>query len=584
MLCEFLVSCKLRVKPQALRIHKYAVRYSHNRRSRVFVHPIASSSDKWQRKHDFQHIKMQEKKDKNSKKKHGPSPVLPPYKFGSYPSLKLPDEHRRESIARLVSKINDFQQLKLLPEIRDAVIKEIKENTVLRSQNYMNAHTKVKTEGELNGLIIRPTPIQTAAIKIINQKREPGEFLKVYTLAAETGTGKTWSYLAPLLQYLREQDIAHGTDDYVDINGENENQDLDIAVKAAKGEFSGVSKSTFPENDKKIFDRPRKAGIRSLILVPTHELVDQVYSTIQHTSNTLGTSCFKWDLDSNFKVFMDAFRKGIDVFVSTPPKLLSLTKYDSVKHPKALLGSVGFSVVDEADTLMDGSFIQDTYGILRNLPNLNTLVFASATIPAEFNRVVHKLFSDVVSITTPALHKLPKAIEFRVINAALDPYKGSKMKALAQTLYSIHCDGSEKGFEKRVIVFVNNKDDCAKVATRLREKYSDDAVYISGNDTPEERKLKVKTFIDPPSRLEDSKRPVLKVLVCTDLLSRGLNFTGIRNVVLLDVPHNSADLVHRSGRTGRMNQSGRVFLIINNKDKSHVKGLPKVLRNNRRLG
>lgn len=112
---------------------------------------------------------------------------------------------------------------------------------------------------------------------------------------------------------------------------------------------------------------------------------------------------------------MDAFRKGIDVFVSTPPKLLSLTKYDSVKHPKALLGSVGFSVVDEADTLMDGSFIQDTYGILRNLPNLNTLVFASATIPAEFNRVVHKLFSDVVSITTPALHKLPKAIEFRVM-------------------------------------------------------------------------------------------------------------------------------------------------------------------------
>jgi ATP-dependent RNA helicase MRH4, mitochondrial len=68
------------------------------------------------------------------------------------------------------------------------------------------------------------------------------------------------------------------------------------------------------------------------------------------------------------------------------------------------------------------------------------------------------------------------------------------------------------------------------------------------------------------------------------LLSRGLNFHSIRNVVLLDVPGSSADLVHRAGRTGRMNQSGRVFLIISDSDRSHVKGLPKVLRNNRRLG
>lgn len=589
MLGQLFVSCKIRFGAQVLQIQKNRVRYSHNRRSRIFIHPIASSRDKWQRKNDFQRRKMQEKNNKDNKKSRGPAPVLPPYKFGSYPSLKLPDEKRRENIARFVSKINDFQQLKVLPEIRNAMIKEIKANTVLRSQNYVNSGTKVKTEGELNGLIIRPTPIQTAAIKIINQKRGPGEFLKVFTLAAETGTGKTWSYLAPLLQYLREQDIANGAENYVEIGSEKDNEDsVSNARKAVLEAKSGIdatsSRSPSIENSDDILRRPRKAGIRSLILVPTHELVDQVYSTIQHTSSTLGTSCFRWDIDSNFKVFMDAFKKGIDVFVSTPPKLVSLTRYDSIKHPRALLGSVGFCVVDEADTLMDGSFIQDTYGILRNLPNLNTLVFASATIPAEFSKVVHKLFPDVVSITTPALHKLPKAIEFRVINAALDPYKGSKIKALAQTLYSIHCDGSEKGFEKRVIVFVNNKEDCAKVAKRLREKYSDDTVYISGDDTPEERKAKVKTFIDPPKKLEDPKKPVLKVLVCTDLLSRGLNFTGIRNVVLLDVPHNSADLVHRSGRTGRMNQSGRVFLIINNKDKSHVKGLPKVLRNNRRLG
>lgn len=484
---------------------------------------------------------------------------MPPYKFGSYASLKLPDEKQRQGIARLVHKINDFNDLKLIPEIRNALIDEIKHNTVLRSQNYVNTTKKVKSEGELNGLIIRPTPIQTAAIKTITSKRDQDELLKVFTLAAETGSGKTWAYLAPLLQQLREEDLANGMITEVVLQGEQ-------------------------VQEQQRFEKPHKAGIRSVILVPTHELVDQVYSTLVHTESSLATRPFKWDTDSNFKVFMDSFRRGIDVLVTTPPKLLSLTKYDSVQHPRALLGSVKFCVVDEADTLMDESFIEETYGVIHYMSNLTTLVFASATVPTHFNKTVDKLFPKAVAISTPSLHKLPKAIEFRVINASADPYKGSKMKALAQALYAIHCDGSEQGYEKRVIVFVNSKEDSQKVAERLAEKYGHDSTFISSDDSAQQRREKVKGFVDPPHKLQDPKRQILKVLICTDLLSRGLNFTGIRNVVLLDVPKNSADLVHRAGRTGRMNQSGRVFLIINDQDKSHVKGLPKVLRNNRRLG
>ncbi|GME73865.1 unnamed protein product [[Candida] boidinii] len=139
------------------------------------------------------------------------------------------------------------------------------------------------------------------------------------------------------------------------------------------------------------------------------------------------------------------------------------------------------------------------------------------------------------------------------------------------------------GYEKRVIVFVDNKADCEKVAEKLQTKYNNDVRYISSEDDIEQRKEKVKEFVEPPQLLEDPSKPTLKVLVCTDLLSRGLNFTGIRNVILLDVPKSSVDLVHRAGRTGRMNQSGRVFLIMNDQDKSHVRGLPKVIRNGRRL-
>lgn len=554
-----------------LLIQPFGVRFSSRKRYlRVRRPNIASSRDKWQKINDSN-------RQRRMGKSRSKDVELPPYKFGSYPSLKLPDEKTRQGIARVVAKIDSFSQLKLLPEIRDALIKEIKDNTVLRTQNYVDSHKKVKTAGEINGLVLRPTPIQTAAIKVLTAKRSPDDFIKVYTLAAETGSGKTWAYLAPLLQFLKEQDlIKHPQDDFVTLSGEEVIKDEGKDGKSDEEEGLAEEPVEAP--------RHRKAGIRSIILVPTHELVDQVYTTVSHTESTLGTHAFRWDTDSNFKVFMNAFRKGIDVLVTTPPKLLSLTRYDSVKHPRALLGSVNYCVVDEADTLMDESFIKDTFGVLRNMGNLQTLVFASATIPAQFSRTINKLFPKVTSISTPALHKLPRSIEFRVINASVSPYKESKMKALAQTLYAIHCDGSERGYEKRVLVFVNNKEDCSKVAIRLHDKYGDDVTFISGDDTAEERKLKVQSFIDPPKKLEDPKRPVLKVLVCTDLLSRGLNFSGIRNVVLLDVPHNSADLVHRAGRTGRMNQSGRVFLIINNKDKSHVKGLPKVLRNNRRLG
>lgn len=487
----------------------------------------------------------------------------PPYKFGPYSPLNLPDEKTRKGIQTLVSKITDFNELKIFPEIRTALLNEIKANTVLRSQNHVLSDKKIKSENELNGLIIRPTPIQTAAIKIINDKRDSSEFLKIFTLAAETGSGKTWAYLAPLLQQLLEGkklESLKNSDTTTQISiGEN---NLDPSYPTIK----------------------HKSGIKSVILVPTHELVDQVYNTVEHISKVLDLNVLKWDIDSNFKNFIEHFKNGIDIMVTTPGKLNSLSRYDSIQNPKMIFGSISFCVCDEADTLMDASFIDETNSIIKNMRNLNTLVFCSATIPSKFNKTIEYLFPNVTSISTPSLHKLPKSIEFRLINASVAPYKGSKMKALAQALYAIHCDGTEQGYEKRAIIFVNKKEDCPKIALKLKESYGHDVTYITSEDTPEERQRKVATFVKPAAKLEDPTKPTLKVLVCTDLLSRGLNFMGIRNVILLDVPKNSADLVHRAGRTGRMNQSGRVFLIINDADKGHVKGLPKVLRNNRRLG
>ncbi|OWB63103.1 hypothetical protein B5S29_g4059 [[Candida] boidinii] len=523
--------------------------YATRRRVPKFVRnqrlQFPSSKDK-----QYEFPKKSVSKGEPSKVPHTNPDSLPPYKFGSYAGLKLPDEEKRKGIQRLVSKITDFKELKINEDVRNALIKELKNNTVLRSQNYISSTKKQKTDQELNGLIIRPTPIQAAAIKIMGGKKALSDEFQVFTLAAETGSGKTWAYLAPLLNNLYENRATERLEQQAEYGG-------DINRK--------------------------KAGIQSIVLVPTHELVDQVYQTLENVAGDLNLKPYKWDTNSNFKDFIEHFRGGIDILVTTPGKLLSLTRYDSISNPRMILGSTRYCVVDEADTLMDGSWIEDTYGVAKLMTGLHHLVFVSATIPSEFNKTISKLFPKATAITTPSLHKLPKAIEFRVINASVAPYKGSKMKALAQALYAIHCDGTEMGYEKRVIVFVDNKADCEKVAEKLQTKYNNDVRYISSEDDIEQRKEKVKEFVEPPQLLEDPSKPTLKVLVCTDLLSRGLNFTGIRNVILLDVPKSSVDLVHRAGRTGRMNQSGRVFLIMNDQDKSHVRGLPKVIRNGRRL-
>lgn len=79
------------------------------------------------------------------------------------------------------------------------------------------------------------------------------------------------------------------------------------------------------------------------------------------------------------------------------------------------------------------------------------------------------------------------------------------------------------------------------------------------------------------------KKKSLHVLVATDLMARGLNFKGVRNVVLYDVPKTSIDLIHRVGRTARMKQGGRVFMLIDNRTKSWAKALPKIIKKHQRL-
>lgn len=492
---------------------------------------------------------------KNKKKVSNPSV----FHYGNFSGLKEDASNNTDAAARLISKITEFEHLKLLPHVRQAVKQLIFQESLVKGHDLDS---------------IRPSPIQVVSIKkLASSLMDPK--LQVHAIAAETGSGKTMAYFGPMLDYLKRQ----------------EEED-----PGRWGRFQG------------------KAIIRSVILVPTHELVDQVYNTISKSNDSLGMHTFRWRSGMQHVEFLEAVKNRIDILVTTPAKLLSLFHINMVSRPDRILSQVKFVVLDEADTLLDQSWVEDTYSAIRRLTNANHLVFCSATIPNEFNKTLQRLFPTVIPITTPRLHKLPSSLEFKVVDAAVNPFKNSKVRALAQVLYAITNDGTEPNFEKRCIVFVNEKKDVPKLVEKLTRENGFTCVGLSGDDTIEERSGKIQAFVQPPklleaedstknsedhaknfqipdsnivipSRIKSSNSPSrkLKVLITTDLMARGLNFQAVRNVILFDVPKTSIDLVHRVGRTGRMRQGGRVFMIVDRSTKSWAKAIPKVARKNMAL-
>jgi ATP-dependent RNA helicase MRH4 len=516
--------------------------------------------------------------------------------FGKFSQLHLPSKKVFESSSTGVDSIDSFDSLRIFPTVRYAMVEEIKSKYNLKS-TYVS---------DKLGLKLKPSPVQIAAIRKINQPRtknvsnetltlgeqinqelilsNEANKLKVFTVAAETGSGKTWAYLSSLLSKLKEDDVA------------NFNESPETYLKSKE----------FPI-------------IRSVILVPTYELIEQVYETLKSANKMkydlesmnipkayaeflslpdqqecLNLQVMKWGSgDPHTKIFNHCNQVGrIDVLVTTPAKITGLSKLTNYNRPFRFFNQVQYCVVDEADTLFDKSWFKDTTMVVSKLAKCRDLILCSATIPKEFEKTLSTLFpskQSVINIVTPSLHKIPQSIAVKIIDSEVSPYNGSKTRALAQAIYAIHKDGTEQGYVKRIIIFVNEKKDVVPLVNSLTKKYGirdDDLVGVVGSDSAKERLEKIEPFLHPAELVEkDVDQSKIKILVTTDLLARGLNFTGIKNVILMDLPRSSVDLVHRIGRTGRMRQSGRVFVIVDKKTrKSWIKGLPNAIKRGVILG
>ncbi|KAK8055449.1 ATP-dependent RNA helicase [Apiospora rasikravindrae] len=462
----------------------------------------------------------------------------------------------RTRIKENISGVESFDQLDLLPSVKTAITDEV-----------------------LKGMVdIKPTPVQRLAIPALigqdigrSKKRNQTGGREEFLLAAETGSGKTLAYLVPIVNALKEAEAA------------------DPAIQKYRAYFD-KQRAAMQEPDytgPREFDpHPTAARPRIIVLVPSAELVDQVGAVAKKLSHSVK---FKTDLFSANVAARVIQRNmyspgGIDLIISTPHLLSSMADSDP-----NILSRVTHLVIDEADSLLDRSFSPVTTSILdRALPSMKQLILCSATIPKRLDNYMATQFPDMVRITTPNLHAIPRRVQLGVVDVSKDPYRNNKNLACADAIWSIGKDaarheGSVAGEMdvKRIMVFVNEREKTQEVADFLVSK-GIDAVALH-RDTPDNRQSEMMDFFTTKDPLKTDAKPLTtpatsgkrslpntKVMVATDLASRGIDTLAVRHVILYDVPHTTIDFIHRLGRAGRMGRRGRGVVLVGKDDRRDI--------------
>ena len=489
---------------------------------------------------------------------------------------------QRASTKAKISETESFDDFPLLPMVKESVATQA-----------------------LSGMIdIVPTPVQRLAIPVLlgnetraarrrssaSGKKEMEQFL----LAAETGSGKTLAYLLPVLDAIKRAEV---------IDAELEAQrKVQEEEERKKSNFHALEPPPLSNAPHPTTGRPR-----AIILVPTSELVTQVGNVAKLLSHKvkfrsgLISSAYSGKVIRN-RLFAPT---GIDVLISTPHLLASISESDP-----NILSRVSHLIIDEADSLLDRSFAPSTSTVIdKSTPSLQQLILCSATIPRSLDSYLRQRFPDMRRLVTPNLHAIPRRVQLGVVDVEKEPYRGNKNLACADTIWSIgkaaaeHAPGeTERTDIKRILVFVNEREKTQEVAEYLNSK-GIDAVALS-RDTPEQRQsetLGAFTTIQPKSAPETAKEisstpssgpnyipfnrtpspspvtppprrhlPNTKVLVTTDLGSRGIDTLAVRHVMLYDVPHSTIDFIHRLGRTGRMGRRGRGIVLVGKNDRRDV--------------
>lgn len=273
---------------------------------------------------------------------------------------------------------------------------------------------------------------------------------------------------------------------------------------------------------------------RALVLAPTRELAAQIASHLTALSGRTGIRIAAVYGGVGFGAQAAAFRRGTDVIVATPGRLL-----DHLEQRTATLRDVTFLVVDEADRMLDMGFLPDVRRILAKLPPTRQTLFFSATMPPAIVTLAREMLRDPVRIDLAPPRATASGIT-QTVYAIDEPRKADLFVELLKdnAIYS-------------AIAFTRTKARANRLAATLA-KHHVSAERIHGDRSQAQR----------TRALHDFKSGRYRVLVATDVASRGLDIVDLGHVVNYDVPTVPDDYIHRVGRTARMLATGDAITFV----------------------
>jgi ATP-dependent RNA helicase RhlE len=296
---------------------------------------------------------------------------------------------------------------------------------------------------------------------------------------------------------------------------------------------------------------PALHPVRCLILTPTRELAIQVHESVATYGKHLPLRSFCVYGGVNINPQIEALKRGVEILVATPGRLLDLLQQKALN-----LGKVQVLVLDEADRMLDMGFIPDIKRIITLLPKppmRQTLLF-SATFSDEIRKLSAQFLSDPATIEV-ARRNTPAELVTQYAHLIDANRKRELLSHLVKT----------NNWEQ-VLVFCKTKHGSNRLASQLqRDGINADAIH--GNKSQNAR----------IRALEDFKEGKVKVLVATDIAARGLDIEELPHVVNFDLPHVAEDYVHRIGRTGRAGASGEALSLVCAEDRPLLGAIERLI-------
>jgi ATP-dependent RNA helicase RhlE len=303
---------------------------------------------------------------------------------------------------------------------------------------------------------------------------------------------------------------------------------------------------TLPIIDR-LLDGPRRT--RVLILTPTRELAAQVDESFSKYSQGSGLSVVAVYGGVGLEPQEKALRRGVDVVVATPGRLL-----DHLERQNVSFDQLEVLVLDEADRMLDMGFAPQINRIVAQIPPYRQTLLFSATMPPEVEALARKY------LRKPLVVQVGRRSEAaNTVTHAVYPVPKDKKSALLIELLN-------KPEMDSVLVFTRTKHGADRVVRHL-ERANVNAVAMHADKTQGQR----------TKALEDFKSGRVRVLVATDIAQRGLDISGISHVINYDVPQQPEDYVHRIGRTGRAAATGDAYTFMSADEIAMVRTIERII-------